>query len=348
MGERSKAFEGAAAGAGKAKTNARSKTGWKTRSEAGAFADGLEDRHATGLKNGLADGRRALTAAFVSPALAMIGVFVCIPACAALVLSFSNMGPDLRITDWSMDNYVRLLTGDPRLPVIIAQTAIYAVAATALFGVGLALAIALAAHAAPPRAAAVIRALWLAPQVMPGVVYAMLWGWAADPGGPLSAASHGLGLGPDPRLGAPLAFVTLATGVASVSFGMVVFTAALRSLPADLVHAARLDGARGGDILADIVLPHLRPAIIVVAASQALSLLGSFQLILLLTGGGPNFESTVYAQYIYRRAFEDGLYGYGAALSSLLLIAGAIVIALAWGRLRRAGFLAADPLDPEG
>ena len=330
MGERTKAFKGAAAGAG-----------------GGGSSAALFPK--SGAQTGRpGSGGGAFAAAFLSPALAVMAVFVCVPALAAFLLSFSDMGPDLRITGWSTENYVRLLTGDPRLAAILAQTVLYAAGVTALFGVGLALAIALAACAAPPRAAAVIRALWLAPQVLPGVVYAMLWGWAADPGGPLAAASQSLDLGPDPRLGAPLAFVILATGVAAVSFGMVAFTAALRTLPVELVQAAQVDGAGWPAILADIVLPHLRPAIVIVAASQTLSLLGAFQLILLLTGGGPNFESTVYAQYIYRRAFEDGLYGYGAALSSALLIIGAGVIALAWRRLGRAGFLAADPLDPEG
>ena len=289
----------------------------------------------------------ALTAACLFPAAALIGLFICLPALAAFVLSFSDMGPDLRIAGWSADNYVRMFAGDPRLGAIIAQTFIYATVTTGLFGVCLALAIALACHAAPPRVAAVIQGLWLAPRILPGVVYAMIWGWSVDPGGPLSGMAENLGAGPDIRLHAPLAFVILATGLASVSFGMIVFTAALRSLPADLIRAARIDGARGFDVLTDIILPHLRPAIIIVAATQLLSLLGSFQLILLLTGGGPNFESTVYAQYIYRRSFEDGLYGYGAALSSVLVAVGVLVTALAWRRLKRAGFLTAGRMEPE-
>ena len=293
------------------------------------------------------DRQGALTAICLLPATAIIGALICVPAVASLVLSFSDMGPDLRVAHWSTDNYARIFAGDPRLAGIIAQTVVYATVTTGLFGVGLALAIALASYAAPPGVAGVIQALWLAPRILPGVVYVMIWGWAADPGGPLSTASESIGLGPDVRLSAPLAFVILATGLASVSFGMIVFTAALRSLPSDLVQAARIDGARGVHILTDMILPHLRPAIIVVAVSQLLSLLGSFQLILLLTEGGPNFESTVYAQYIYRRAFEDGLYGYGAALSSVLVIVGVIVTALAWRRLKRAGFLTAGRMEPE-
>ena len=295
----------------------------------------------------LSDRPGALTVTCLAPAIIIIGVLICAPALASLVLSFSDMGPDLRVTHWSTDNYVRLFTGDPRFAGVIFQTLVYATVTTALFGVGLALAMALASYLAPPRVAGVIQTLWLAPRVLPGVVYAMIWGWAADPGGPLSAAAEAVGFSSDLRLAAPLAFVILATGVVSVSFGMIIFTAALRSLPAELISAARIDGAGGFHVLTDIILPHLRPAIILVAVSQFLSLLGAFQLILLLTGGGPNFESTVYAQYVYRRAFEDGLYGYGAALASVLVVAGAILAALAWRRIKQAGFLNAGRIEPE-
>ena len=63
---------------------------------------------------------------------------------------------------------------------------------------------------------------------------------------------------------------------------------------------------------------------------QTLSLLVSFEYILLLTKGGPFYDTTVYALYVYRRAFESGQYAYGAALALLLIVIGVAVALLGW------------------
>ena len=79
-----------------------------------------------------------------------------------------------------------------------------------------------------------------------------------------------------------------------------------------------------------ITLPALRWPISFITIYQTLSLTVSFEYILLLTKGGPFFDTTVYALYIYRRAFENGQYAYGAALALFLIIIGSVVAMLGW------------------
>ncbi|NJO36254.1 MAG: sugar ABC transporter permease [Rhodospirillales bacterium] len=80
------------------------------------------------------------------------------------------------------------------------------------------------------------------------------------------------------------------------------------------------------------MLPQIRWQLSFVAVFQALSLLVSFEYIWLLTDGGPFFDTTVYALYVYKRAFDSGQYAYGAALA-LGLVAIGVAMALAMWRL---------------
>ena len=99
-------------------------------------------------------------------------------------------------------------------------------------------------------------------------------------------------------------------------------------------------------LAADLVhhLPALRWPISFVTIYQTLSLLVSFEYILLLTKGGPFYDTTVYALYIYRRAFESGQYGYGAALALFLIVIGVDLRAARLALLRHEA-AAAAPAD---
>ena len=128
----------------------------------------------------------------------------------------------------------------------------------------------------------------------------------------------------------PLALIVVANGFIGASMGMVIFTAAIRSVPEHLFHAARVDGAGALSIIRHITLPAIRWPLGFITVYQTLSLLVSFEYILLLTKGGPFFDTTVYTLYIYKRAFESGQYAYGAALSLLVIVIGMAVALLGW------------------
>ena len=179
------------------------------------------------------------------------------------------------------------------------------------------------------------RGVWLLPRMSPSVLYILLWLWAVSPSevGLLNQVlMRGLGLDAplDLLTQAPIALIIIANGFIGASLGMIIFTAAIRGIPEHLFHAAEVDGAGTLAQIRFITLPALRWPISFVTIYQTLSLLVSFEYILLLTKGGPFYDTTVFALYVYRRAFESGQYGYGAALALFLIVIGVVVALLGW------------------
>ena len=102
----------------------------------------------------------------------------------------------------------------------------------------------------------------------------------------------------------PWTFVILVNGFVGASFGMIIFTSALESIPKDLITAAKVDGGGTWRIIRDIKLPMIKWPILFIATYQTLSLLTSFEYILLLTEGGPGlFTTEVWALTAYKQAF---------------------------------------------
>ncbi len=167
----------------------------------------------------------------------------------------------------------------------------------------------------------------------PAVLYGLLWIWIADPtsAGLLAQVTSAFGLPVvNLRNDFPLFLIILANGIVGASFAMVILTSAVRSIPAHLSHAARVDGASEWGVLRHVVAPALSQPIRFITIYQALSLMTTYEYILLITGGGPVYDSTPYALYIYRRAFENGAYAYGAALALGLMVIGVVVTLLQW------------------
>jgi inositol-phosphate transport system permease protein len=169
----------------------------------------------------------------------------------------------------------------------------------------------------------------------PSVLYILLWLWVVSPsdvGLVNQILMRGLGLDAplDLLTQAPIALIIISNGFIGASMGMIIFTAAIRGIPEHLFHAAAVDGAGSLAQVRFITLPALRWPISFVTIYQTLSLLVSFEYILLLTKGGPFYDTTVYALYVYRRAFESGQYAYGAALALVLIVIGVAVALLGW------------------
>ena len=270
---------------------------------------------------------------FLGPATLLLLLFFAAPVLVDLGLAFTDMGRNLRVTGFTTENVERMLTGDRRLVAVLGTTLVYVLATLAIFNVTYGLVLALATTALPDRAGAFFRAVWLLPRMSPSVVYALLWTWVVAPTdyGLLNQMLAALGLpSVDMRSNAPMVLIVLANGFIGASFGMIIFTSAIRSIPQHLFHAARVDGAGGLSIVRHITLPSIRWQLSFVTLYQALSLLVSFEYIWLITDGGPFFDTTVYALYVYKRAFESGQYAYGAALAFGLVLIGIATALLLW------------------
>jgi inositol-phosphate transport system permease protein len=280
--------------------------------------------------------RRANFALFLGPTAILLLLFFIAPVVVDVGVAFTDMGRTLSVSSFTLENFERMLTRDSRLLASLGITAVFVITTLCIFNVGFALLLALVTTSVSARVGAFFRAIWLLPRMSPSVVYALLWLWVVDPNerGLLNQiVVHVLGLPPiDLRNNHPLLLVILANGFIGASLGMLIFTSAIRSIPEHLFHAARADGAGSLAIVRHIVLPALRWPISYMTIHQTLSLLVTFEYILLITAGGPFYDTTVFSLFAYRRAFENGQYAYGAALSLVLVIIG-VVAALAMWRL---------------
>lgn len=271
---------------------------------------------------------------YMAPAISVLAVFFIAPILLNLVIAFSDMGSNLQITRFSADNLVRLLVSDRRVPTILLTTLVYVCATLLLFNLGLGIVLAIATTAIPARFGALFRGIWFLPRISPSVLYALLWIWVVDP------STHGLlnqivvnllGLPPlNIRNDRPMMLIVLANGLVGASFAMVILTSTIRAIPEHLWHAARVDGAGEWSVIRHVVLPAIVGPVRFIAMYQALSLMVTYEYILLLTGGGPVYDTTTYALYIYRRAFESGAYGYGAMLALGLMLFGVLLTLLQW------------------
>ncbi|WP_370678307.1 carbohydrate ABC transporter permease [Pleomorphomonas sp. PLEO] len=270
---------------------------------------------------------------YLAPALILLMVFFIAPILVNTVIAFTDMGPNLRVGALTVENFLRIVQRDARLPLVLMTTLIYVAATLFLFNVGLGALLAIASTAIPDRLGNLFRGLWLLPRMSPAVLYGILWIWIADPSpsGLLTMVTTPLGLpSVNLRNDFPLLLIVFANGVVGASFAMVILTASIRAIPRHLSHAARADGASEWGVLRHVIAPALSAPIRVVTLYQALSLLTTYEYILLITGGGPVYDSTPYALYIYRRAFESGAYGYGAALALGLMAIGVALTLLQW------------------
>ena len=272
-------------------------------------------------------------ALFLGPACLLLAFFFLAPVVVNVVIAFTDMGRDLRITRFTTENVARLFAGDRRLPGVLSVTAIYVLGTLAVFNLTYALVLALVTTSMPEGAGAFFRAVWLLPRMSPSVVYALLWGCVVAPTdyGLLNQTLQAAGLAPiDMKSDAPVVLIILANGFIGASFGMIIFTSAIRAIPEHLFWAARVDGASGLAIVRHVTLPAIRWQISFVTIYQALSLLVSFEYIWLITDGGPFYDTTVYALYVYKRAFGNGQYAYGAALALGLVVIGIAAALLMW------------------
>ncbi|MCK4898026.1 MAG: sugar ABC transporter permease [Anaerolineales bacterium] len=302
--------------------------------------------------------RNRLTSwAFMSPAALLITLFFFIPVIVLFILSFSDLKSVNFGTlqwwlpaNWSLDNYSRIF-GDMFFSKFLSNTFFYVLTTLALFNFGSALIIALLTTHINRRAGFFFRLMWLLPRLTPSVIYIMMWRRIASraPFGILNQflVPLGLGSGDDLLLANPWFFVILVNGLIGASFGLVIFTSAIEAIPRDYLTASKVDGASTLQTIRYVILPMIRWPILFVVTYQTLSLLTSFEQILLLTGGGPGlYKTEVWALRAYHLALStvtgNTQWGYGAAWAVILVIIG-VAAAIIYMRVFKFDDLVVEP-----
>jgi inositol-phosphate transport system permease protein len=279
--------------------------------------------------------RRVNMLIFLGPAILLTLLFFVLPVIVDIAVSFTDLGRSLTVNEITIEQYRKVFAGDRRLTQVMMLTFIYVFATLAIFNVTFGLILALLTTGIPKASGSFFRGVWLLPRMSPSVLYILLWLWAINPSefgllNQILIQLFGVVEPVDLLTSAPVALIIISNGFIGGSMGMIIFTSAIRGIPEHLFHAARVDGAGSLAIVRYITLPALRWPISFITIYQTLSLLVSFEYILLLTKGGPFFDTTVYALYIYRRAFQSGQYAYGAALALFLIVIGVVVALLGW------------------
>jgi inositol-phosphate transport system permease protein len=284
---------------------------------------------------------------FLLPSLLLIVVFFVLPISLTGIISLTSLDYRFRWNFVGLANFLALLQ-DAVIPRVLLNTGVYVFTTLLLFHLGLGLGLALLTAALPERPAVVLRLIWLLPRFTPSVVYILLWRLLLDPTayGLLNRVRATFGAAPvDLLTEHPWSVIVLVNGLTGASMGLVIFTAAIESIPRDLLRAARVDGATTLHMVWRIILPLLRWPVMFVTTYQTLSLLASFEAVLLLTNGGPFYATEVWTLYAYHHAFTFSAFGYGCAMTFVLVLIGSIVSLLYWRVFRFTHLLQTPPIE---
>ena len=251
---------------------------------------------------------------------------------------------------WTTENFEQMFSSQDTARILL-NTAFYVSLVLVLFNTTYAMVLAISTHYLPDAPAGFFRSLWLLPRISPPVIYVLMWKWLAWDTGFISLFLGQFGVPSKNWLldsGANAwVFVILINGFVGASMGMLVFSSALKAIPKSQFHASEVDGANRWQQIVYIILPQMRWPILFVTCYQTLSLLASFDLILLATDGGPGGSTEVWSLAAYHRALNNYAgnleYGYGSAMALALVIIG-IVLALIYLRVFNYRALVAKPL----
>ncbi|MEV3973432.1 sugar ABC transporter permease [Streptomyces sp. NPDC050698] len=279
--------------------------------------------------------------AFLTPVTLYLAFFYAYPLYRNLDLSLrdytvrSFVQGDAPFT--GLRNYQKVFDDPTFAPALLHTVVFTAVCLAFQYAIGLALAVFFNQHF---RLSATLRALFLVPWLLPLIVSASTWSWMLNSdSGIVNAALHALGLDPVNWLTSPswsLTSVIIANIWIGVPFNLVVLYSGLQSIPAGLYEAAALDGAGAWRRFWSITFPLLRPVSAITLLLGLVYTLKVFDIIWIMTKGGPADASTTFATWSYRLGFGNLLpaFGPGAAVGNLLVVA-ALVFGGVYMRVQR-------------
>ncbi len=260
---------------------------------------------------------------YIAPALALYSVFFLWPLAQLIYLSmvrWDGMAPKVFM---GLQNYRELLASDPRFWLSLQHNLQWLVGAVSVpTGIGLFLAVFLARSPLYGRLA--FRTIFFLPQVLSSVVVAIIWRWIYSPDfGALNAILRQVGLASLARgwlgeesLALPALFI--ASSWVLYGFCMVVFLAALQGIDEAYYDAAKVDGANALQQFWYVTLPAIRGPLSTVILLSAIGAFQVFDLVFIITRGGPAWATMVLSVYMYDNAFRYNKLGYGSAVAIVL------------------------------
>ncbi|MBO9101219.1 sugar ABC transporter permease [Rhizobium sp. VS19-DR104.2] len=263
---------------------------------------------------------------FIAPGAILFGVVIILASVETIWVSFFEWD-GVGIKQWvGLGNYVELFN-DPQFYVSLKNNLIWLAMFMLAPPIGLGLALLLNQ---PIRGMRVMKSLFFVPLVLASVTVGVVFTWFYDPTFGLLALIFSEFGAKAPALLSDEHLVTFAVVIAAlwpqVAFCLVLFLAGLNNLSEELIGAGRVDGARGFNMLFHIVLPQLREVSFIALAVTVIGALRSFDMVAVMTTGGPFGSSEVLAYQMYEQSIFSYRFGYGAAIATVLFAMMAIFI----------------------
>ena len=269
--------------------------------------------------------RHAAGYAFAGPALVILAAFLVYPIGYSVWLSFHEW--DGYTPSWGpfvgLENYRALIADEVFWRATLNSVVFVAVRTPVEVGLGFLLALLLNRRLV---ARSLLRTLFFVPVVMSLIVVTIIFQRVFEPNtGLLNTFLRAIGLGSwaHPWLGDPATALPAVIAVSvwkNVGFSLVILLAGLQSLPQDVVEAARVDGANAWQLTLRVITPLMRPILALTALLSIIGGLKVFDLIYIMTRGGPTYATEVFATMLYRHAFDLNEMGVASALAVVMVL----------------------------
>ena len=268
----------------------------------------------------------------MAPSVLIVGILLLIPFVVTTYQSFTEDNGLEPARFVGLANYIALMKDAGFLHSLL-NTLLWTVGAILLpAAVGLAI----ATFTRPLRFGRIFQLVFIVPYALSGVATGTIWSFLLSTDGPMNTVLSGVGLDflargwlltwPANTIVMILVYVWQVSGVA-----VILFLVGLEAVPRETIEAGQLDGAKGASLFWRIVFPQLQAITVVVIGISLTNGLRVFDLIWVLTGGGPGQVSEALAVTMYRRTFVLGQYGVGSAVAVVLTV---IVVVTSWLYLR--------------
>lgn len=267
---------------------------------------------------------------YLVPAVVICAVLCVWPLVQMARMSVSDVGPATLIGDWAF-------TGTENLREVFSTPAFWdAAKATGLFTlvllavdltIGYVAAVALARRG---RLSSIVLSLMVFVWALPPLVSGSVWKFLLSGDGAINAVLGAVGLGRVDWLSDPKVALWAVSGVAawaSLPFAILIIRGGLLGIPAEVLEAAEIDGAGPIRKAVSVILPLLRPTLMVLVILIVLYAFRSFDFVYVMTSGGPGTVTTTLPFLAYQEAFKTYSFGTGGAIASIAMVA-VVVLAI--------------------
>jgi len=257
---------------------------------------------------------------FLAPGMVMFTLYVILPIFQSMSISLYDWDGLGAKTYIGLGNYAELLQDDAFF-TSLKNNVIWLLLYMLAIPAGLFVALFLNQTV---RGIRIYKSLFFFPFVISQVVVGLVFSWFYDPSyGLLNLGLRALGMAPIPVLADEnwVTYGIIAAGLwPQTAYCMILYLTGLNAVDPEQIEAARLDNAKGFKMLWYVILPQLKPATFIAIVVTVIGALRSFDLIAIMTDGGPYGSSRVLAFYVYEQAFSEYGFrmGYGAAIAVVL------------------------------